>query len=217
MRNLLNKEMRLAASPLSYIFILFAFMTLIPGYPILVGAFFICFGIFHSFQSSRENNDILYTVLLPVKKTDAVKAKYTFTVGIQMVGFALSSILTVVRMTALANSIPYVNNVMMNANQAYLAYMLLIFALFNLIFVDGFFETAYKFARPFLLFCISAFIVVGLTETLHHIPGLMFLNDTATLGNGMMWITLVVAAVAYFVVTGISCKSSMSKFEKIDL
>lgn len=68
MKNLLTKELRLTATILSYLFILFAVMTLIPGYPILVGAFFICLGIFYSFQLGRENNDILFTVLLPVKK-----------------------------------------------------------------------------------------------------------------------------------------------------
>ena len=32
-------------------------MAFIPAYPILVGAFFVCFGIFRFFQSGRENND----------------------------------------------------------------------------------------------------------------------------------------------------------------
>lgn len=43
-------------------------MTMVPGYPILVGAFFVCFGVFQSFQNACVNNDILYTVLLPVKR-----------------------------------------------------------------------------------------------------------------------------------------------------
>ena len=50
MKNLLIKEVRLAASPLAFFFLAAAFMTMLPGYPILMGAFFICMGIFHSFQ-----------------------------------------------------------------------------------------------------------------------------------------------------------------------
>ena len=50
MKSLLMKEFKLAASPLAYIFLAGALMTLLPGYPILMGAFFICFGVFHSFQ-----------------------------------------------------------------------------------------------------------------------------------------------------------------------
>ena len=43
MKNLLKKELKLAASPLTWLFLVAAFMTMIPGYPILVGAFFVCF------------------------------------------------------------------------------------------------------------------------------------------------------------------------------
>lgn len=68
MKNLMRKEIKLSASLISFLFILFSMMTMVPGYPILVGAFFVCFGVFQSFQNACANNDILYTVLLPVKR-----------------------------------------------------------------------------------------------------------------------------------------------------
>ena len=64
MNKLLKKELRLTAAPITYFFLTFALMTLIPGYPILVGRFFITLGIFYTFQMARESNDILYTALL---------------------------------------------------------------------------------------------------------------------------------------------------------
>ena len=70
MNALLRKEMRLSASVLSYIFIAFAAMTLVPGYPILCGAFFVTLGLFQSFQNAREANDIVYSALLPIAKHD---------------------------------------------------------------------------------------------------------------------------------------------------
>ena len=217
MKRLLNKELRLAASPLSYIFLSGALMTLLPGYPILVGAFFICFGIFQSFQSGRENNDILYTVLLPVRKTDTVKAKYAFTVLIQMLGFGIAAVATGVRMVLLGEATPYVTNPMMNANQAFLAYMLLIFALFNVVFMGGFFKTAYKFGKPFVMFIIVSFLVVGIGEVLHHIPGLTFLNAPAPLTDPVMWGILGAAAAVYAVATLVSCKVAMKRFALVDM
>lgn len=83
-----------------------------------------------SVQSGRENNDILYTVLLPVSKTDAVKAKFRFAVMIQMIAFAISFIITMLRMTLMTQAGSYVTNPMMNANQAFLSYMQLVFAIF---------------------------------------------------------------------------------------
>lgn len=38
MRNILRKEMRLGTLPIVYFFVLFGFMFLLPGYPILCGA-----------------------------------------------------------------------------------------------------------------------------------------------------------------------------------
>ncbi|MBQ1413463.1 MAG: ABC-2 transporter permease [Clostridia bacterium] len=217
MKNLLSKEIRLAASPLAWLFLVFGLMALIPRYPILVCAFFICFGVFQSFQSGRENNDILYTVLLPVRKTDTVKAKYAFTVLIQMLGFGIAAVATGVRMVLLGEATPYVTNPMMNANQAFLAYMLLIFALFNVVFMGGFFKTAYKFGKPFVMFIIVSFLVVGIGEVLHHIPGLTFLNAPAPLADPVMWGILGAAAAVYAVATLVSCKVAMKRFALVDM
>ena len=217
MKNLLNKEIKLAASPLSWLFLVFGLMALIPGYPILVCAFFICFGVFQSFQSGRENNDILYTVLLPVRKTDAVKAKYAFTALIQMLGFVIAAVTTLLRMLLLPDAVPYATNPMMNANQAFLAYMLLVFAAFNVVFLGGFFKTAYKFGKPFVLFIIMSFVMVGAAEVLHHIPGLTFLNAPASLTDPVMWGILGAAAVIYLIATLLSCKVAMKRFERVDM
>ena len=216
-RKLLGKEIKLAASPLSWLFTAFALMTLIPGYPILVGSFFVCLGLFQSFQSSRENNDILYTVLLPVSKTDAVKAKYRFVVLIQMIAFAISAVITLLRLTLMTKATPYVTNPMMNANQAFLAYMLVIFALFNWLFLCGFFKTAYKFGASFILFIVVSFIVVIIGEVLHHIPALEFLNCTDTLCDKRMWIILAAGIVFYGLVTFVSCRVAMKRFERVDM
>ena len=89
MNNLLRKELKLSASPLSYLFIAFGLMTLIPGYPILVGAFFISFGIFQSYQTAREANDILYSALLPISKADVVRSKFALAFSLKCAVFLL--------------------------------------------------------------------------------------------------------------------------------
>lgn len=114
MNTLLKKEMRLSALLLTYLFIGFAFMTLLPGYPILCGVFFITLGIYQSFQNARESNDIVFSALLPIAKRDVVKAKYQFSVLIELCGFFMMAILTLVRMTILSGSAIYQTNVLLN-------------------------------------------------------------------------------------------------------
>lgn len=215
MKNLLIKERKLAAHPLSYIFILFAAMTMIPGYPILVGSFFVCLGIFYTFQQSREENDILYTILLPIDKKDVVRARYAFVCSIELWAFLLMTALTILRMTALSGAGVYTSNVMMNANLVYLAFAAVIFALFNGVFVGGYFRTAYKFGKPFVVFTVLGFVVVGLGETLHHLPGLSWLNDTGYAPAQAVF--LVIGLAVYALVTFFACRRAEANFEQIDL
>ena len=217
MKSLLTKEFRLAASPLSYIFLSAALMTMLPGYPILMSAFFICFGVFHSFQNAREENDVLYTVMLPVRKCDFVRAKYAFSVVIQLTGFVLCAVLTAVRMTLLPDAAPYAGNALMNATPLYLAFVLLIFAAFNALFIGGFFKTAYKIGMPFLSFGIACLILIGLAETLPHLPGLTFLHNPAGERLGLQFGALLLAAVIYAAATFLACRAAERRFERIDL
>lgn len=217
MKNLLNKELKLATLPLTWIFLLFSVMTFLPGYPILMGPFFVCLGIFQSFQMAREANDTLYTVLLPVRKTDTVRAKYTVVCFFEVISLVLIAIFTVIRMTLLADSPVYKTNALMNATPYFLAFVLILYLLFNVIFVGGFFKTAYKIGKPYITFLIVALVVIGIGEVLIHVPGLTFLHNPAGEKLSIQFEILAAAAVLYAIFTKMSEKSSEQRFEQIDL
>ena len=217
MRNLLMKEFKLATPILTYLFIGFAFMTFIPGYPILCGAFFVCLGIFQGYQLNRDSNDILYSVLLPVSKSEVVRGKYLSVVVLQMAAFFLCVICTLVRMIKLTNALVYETNVLMPANFVYLAFVLMIFACFNAVFLGGFFKTAYDIGKPFILFIVVNFIIIAVAEALHYMPGLGWTNALDFSFLGKQVISLIVAIFIYVATTIISCRKSCLRFQKIDL
>ena len=217
MRNILAKEMKLSASVLSYLFIAFGLMFLLPGYPILVSAFFVTLGIFQSFQSAREANDLVFSALLPIAKRDVVRGKYLFVCLIEVCGFLLMAISALVRMTLFSDSIVYRSNALMNANPFALGEACFIFGLFNWIFVGGFFKTAYKFARPFVAYIIVGFVSIGVFEALHHFPGFGWLNAFGTDDLGRQLILLACGILAYLLMTLLSCRRACESFEKIDL
>ena len=217
MRNILRKEMCLSASILSYLFILFGFMFLIPGYPVLCSAFFVSLGLFQSFQSAREANDIVFSVLLPIAKKDIVKGKYLFVCLIEGCSFVLMAVSVMLRMTVFSKSAAYLSNPMMNANLFALGMACVIFGLFNWIFVGGFFKTAYKFARPFVTFIIVCFLVIFVTEALHHIPGLEWLNAFGADNIAIQIILLLAGIFIFLVITVLSYKKACKQFEQIDL
>lgn len=217
MFNLLRKEMKLSASFISYLFILFGLMFLIPGYPILCSVFFVTLGIFQSYQNARETNDILFSVLLPVEKKEVVKGKYLFTCFIELCSISLMIISVILRMTVFAEDVAYRKNMLMNANLFALGVAFSIFGVFHIIFIRGFFKTAYKFAKPFGLYIMAVFLMIGMAETLHHIPGLKVLNafgfEYLDIQIGLFLIGLVM----YVLLTMISYRSACKSFEKIDL
>ena len=217
MSALLRKEIRLSSLLLTWLFIGFGAMTLIPGYPILCGVFFITLGIYQSFLSAREANDIVYSALLPVAKRDVVKGKYQFVMMVELCGFALMAFLTLIRMTVLADSVLYRQNALMNANPFYLGAVLLIFGLFNVIFVGGFFRTAYQIGKPFILYIIAAFLTIGVCEALHHFPGLAAVNAFGFDHIVLQAALLLGGALLYSAMTYLSYQKACADFEKIDL
>lgn len=216
MKKLFYKEMKLSANPLTYWFIIFSAMTMIPRYPILVGSFFICLGIFHTYQQIREYDDVTYTVMLPVKKRDIVTAKYLFVLFIELTAFILCTLLTIIRMKILGTAVPYATNQLMNANMAYLGYTMIVFAVFNSIFLAGFFKTTYKIGKPFFIFCVVSFIIIIMGEILHHIPDLESLNNPSNLSMPQV-VIFAIGVVVFMLCTWLSYQKAVKDFEGIDL
>lgn len=216
MKKLFYKEMKLSANPLTYWFIAFSAMTMIPNYPILVGSFFICLGIFHTYQQIREYDDVTYTVMLPVKKRDIVTAKYLFVLFIELTAFILCTLLTIIRMKILGTAVPYATNQLMNANMAYLGYTMIVFAVFNSIFLAGFFKTTYKIGKPFFIFCVVSFIIIIIGEILHHIPDLESLNNPSNLSMPQV-VIFAIGIVVFMLCTWLSYQKAVKDFEGIDL
>ena len=216
MKKLFYKEMKLSANPLTYWFIAFSAMTMIPRYPILLGSFFICLGIFHTYQQIREYDDVTYTVMLPVKKRDIVTAKYLFVLFIELTAFILCTLLTIIRMKILGTAVPYATNQLMNANMAYLGYTMIVFAVFNSIFLAGFFKTTYKIGKPFIIFCVVSFIIIIIGEILHHIPDLESLNNPSNLSMPQA-VIFAIGVVVFMPCTWLSYQKAVKDFEGIDL
>ncbi|MCR4677030.1 MAG: ABC-2 transporter permease [Sphaerochaetaceae bacterium] len=195
----------------------FSFMFLLPGYPVLCGAFFVSLGLFQEFQSAREANDIVFSVLLPIAKKDVVKGKYLFVCMIEGCALLLMALSVVLRMTVFSKLAVYRNNELMNANLFALGMACVIFSLFNWIFLGGFFKTAYKFAKPFVLFVIAAFLVIFISEALHHVPSLEVVNAFGTESFTTQVLLFGSGIIIFLLMTVLSCKGACKSFEKIDL
>ncbi len=211
------KELQLAQIVLTPLFLLATLMVFIPNYPLLVGAFMVCLGIFYSFQNTREQQDIIYSVLLPVAKRDIVSAKYRFVCFYEIIAFVLFGIWTVIRMTLMSAVRPYAEGSLLPPSPLFLAFVLFLFLCFNVLFVGGFFRTAWALGKPLIFFSIAALFTIVSAETLPHLPGCGFLKNPAGERLGLQFSVLFLVFVFYVGGTLLSWKKSVDRFERIDL
>ena len=155
--------------------------------------------------------------MLPVSKKDIVKGKYLFVSFIEACSLVLMMAAALIRMTGLSDSPVYRSNALMNANLFAVGCALVAFGLFNVIFLGGFFKTAYNLGRPFITYIIVVFLAITIFEALHHIPGLGAVNAFGFEHIGLQLILLLAGLAAFMVMTLLSYRKSCMNFEKIDL
>jgi hypothetical protein len=216
MKTLLYKEFRLAAHPTTYLFLSFGVMLLIPNYPGYVAFLYMCLSVFFLFLSGRENNDIFYTVMLPINKRDVVKAR-CFMISI----IELSQIVISVPFAFLSAKIyPEGSNLAgIETNIAFYGFVFVFFTVFNLIFIPTFYKTAYKIGIPFLLASLVVIVSYVGFESLVWIPSSLqtFLDTTDPNMMGQQ-LPILLAGIGIWIIGMVwTYRIAAVKFEKVDL
>ena len=213
MFNLLYKELRLAAHPNLYVFAAMGALVLIPAYPYGVVFLFGCLGPYITFMYGRETNDIYYTALLPVKKRDTVKSKCMLMVLAQLAQLVFSLPFAVLRTHILSNG----NVVGIEANVAFYGFGLMIYGIFNAIFLPEFFKTAHKVGRAFLLAIIPTTLGIIAMESAVHFPGMAWLDSVAAADQLRQLPILAIGTVVYILAAILAYRVSAQRFEQVNL
>ncbi|MCR5285533.1 MAG: ABC-2 transporter permease [Treponema sp.] len=159
--NLLKKEFRLGNNLSVLIWICCSFlMQIIPSYPMYVGPYYCCLCIMLSFALNQTSHDILYTVLLPVKKIDTVKARFMYACILECISLFMSIILGIVKMLV---KFPE-NNAGIDLNVAFLGLQMFCFSVFNFIYLGGVYKNPIKSGIRFLFASLAYFAAYVLCE-----------------------------------------------------
>ena len=217
MKNLLYKEFRLAKHPTMFFFPLFASMLLIPAYPYEVAFFYTCLEIFFIFQYGRETKDVFFTVLLPVKKRDVVKARCWMMVCIELFQLIVSIPFALLNARLYASTGG--NMAGMDANVAFFGFMLVMYGLFNLLYLSVFYKDAYRAGRAFFAGCAGILLYIGLVElAVQAVPPLKAALDTLAPAAQLRQIPVLLGGAALFaLLTLLGYKRAAARFENVDL
>lgn len=215
MKNLLMKELRLALHPTNLIFLSLSAMLLIPNYPYLVTFFYTTLGLFFVCLTGRENHDIEYTVALPVRKRDIVRARIGFAVLVELAQLALAAAFMLLRNRLM----PSPNEVGLDANLAFLGAALLMCGLYNALFFSGYYRDPAKVGKSYVLASTVLMLYIIVVEGLTHVAP--FFRDVLDTPDPQFLtaklIALAAGAAAFAALTLIGYALSVKRFEAIDL
>ena len=214
MKALLYKQFRLVCHPMTLIFSFFGVMLLIPSYPYTLVFFYVMLGLFFSFLNGREQKDIYYSALLSIRKRDTVRASVVFMLLVELTALVLAVpfALLSVRINPLGG-----NAVGLEPNAALFSAALLLFALFNGIFLPAFYKTAYRVGISFLKAIVPVSVAMILLEALVHFPGMVFLEDCTAAGQLRLLPLVACAAVIYGATLFLAYRKAAQNYEKVDL
>src|SRR5574344_259589 len=211
---LINKEFKLAIHPTSLLFLSLSFMMLIPNYPLYVTFFYNGLRIFFTCLQGRENNDIFFSLILPVSKKDVVKARFCLVVIIEILQMIIAIIAALFRTICL--KLP--NNAGMDANIAFFGFSFILLGIFNYTFFTQFYKNTDKVGKAFVVSSIFVWVYILLVEGLSFaVP--FFHNILDTLDPANIYpkiVILVLGLIIFILLTILAEKKSIKSFEKLD-
>lgn len=218
MLKLIKKEIALCLHPTAFIFLSFAALVFVPNYPYEVIFFFSCLSVFFCCMMTRENGDIAFSCALPVKKEHIPLAKMLVVIGLQCIILLLAGIIGAIKGAVLPAE-QYVNQAGISANIVLVGNGAILLGIFNLIFFPRYFKKPDKIGVPFAIGAIAVFLLIGVSIVLRWATPLysITLNGLNSEHTGAKIAALGIGIAVYIILSAISCKLAMKRFQNIDV
>ena len=215
MKLLMKKEWKLTVTPVPLLFLLLSALVLVPSYPYYVTFFYNALGIFLMLQAARENRDVYYMALLPVTKRDQVRARAWLVVAVELAELVIAVPFAFLSARINPNG---TNLAGIDANVALFGSVLLIYGVFNVVFLPVFYKTAIRAGRAFLLAVIPMTVLMVLVEALSHFPVVgPYLDATDAAGQVRQLPVLAVGLASFALLSWLAYRKAAKNYERVDL
>jgi len=186
---------------------------LIPNWLYFIAISYVFFiTISNLFAATKAQNDIGFSILLPVRKRDIVKARFLSIIAIELIHTAVAVVFAV-----LNHYIYKGDNFFLEPNAAFFGFTFIMYAIFNSIFLPMFYKTGSKIGMPVVLGTAGAIIFAALVEVFAiMVPSAKTALDS---GDNYVWKLIVLfGGILIFIVSNISAyRVSAKRFENLDL
>jgi len=213
MKNLLFKEFKLSISSGFFFMALFGALIMIPSWLYFIALMYTMFIMMPNiFISAKAQNDIGFSVMLPVSKSDVVKARVVSVVIMQLLPIFAAAVFAVLNITLYKGS-----NFFMNPNVAFFGLVFIMYAIFNLVFFPWFYKSAYKVAAPSIWANAAAILFMAAVE----LANIFVPSIRAYIGgieNMAAQLPVLIGGILIYALSAFaSFKISAKRFEKVDI
>lgn len=215
MSKLLKKELSLCLHPAAVVMLSLSALVLTPNYPYAVSFFYLTLGLFFICLDGRENHDVIYTLTLPVAKRDAVTARMSLAVLLELVLLALVFGFIQLHRRILPDS----NAAGIDANLALLGEGFLFFGLYHLVFFPSYYRDVNKVGLSFVKGCVFSAVFVAADIVLcYTLPLMRDVLDTPDPQHLSAKLIFLAASIAVYAAgTFLALRVSQRRFEAQDI
>lgn len=213
MKALLYKELQLGVHPFFYglPFITGALM-LIPGWIYLVVFMYFCFiTVPNMFATYKTNNDLMFSIMMPVRKKDILKARISLIVFLELLHILAALLFTFIHLLIYKDWFYYFTK----PGVAFFGLAFGLYAVFNVVFFPIYSKTAYKYGMATVMataamLAYSTFIEYGGIK-------IVFIQDIVKSNHLLIQYIVLVVGFLAFVLSGIiAYYMSVKHFERVD-
>ncbi|MAT45086.1 MAG: hypothetical protein CL609_22365 [Anaerolineaceae bacterium] len=217
MLNLLYKEFKVSIHPLFFLVaVLASALMLIPGWLYFIVLLYFAFiSIPNIFAAYKTQNDLMFSLLLPVRRQEIVQARMNAIILLELAHILLTLIFTIIH--HLLYNLPMY--IFVEPNMAFFGLVFLMFGLMNFSFFPLYFKSAHKYGLAAVainavgvLFAAAVELLVLFNKTAHEI-----IHNTSGNYTQIHWFILAGGILMFVVLNWFAYKLSLKEFEKVDV
>ena len=162
MYNLVLKDLKLGVNPWFFVLpFLMGGLMLIPGWVYFLVPLYFCFiTIPNMFGGFKSQNDLMFSTIMPVTKTDIVKSRVTVLVVLELMHLVVAMIVSIFTFQLYPN----MQYIFFAPHMGFWGLCFIMLAVFNVIFIPMYYKTAYKYGAATTASTTAAILFAGLVQ-----------------------------------------------------
>ncbi len=217
MYNLLMKDIKLGVNPFFYFMpFLTGALMLIPGWLYFFVFLYFCFiTIPNIYGAYKTQNDLIFSIMMPVTKKDIVKSKMAVVVLLELLHIVTAAIYGVIH----TQIYPDFNYFFFGPSIGFFGLCFVMLAIFNLIFISMYYKTSYKYGFPTVVGIIGAMLFGAAAEWVGIKNSMVFdlFKGKGADNFAIQFAILITGIVIFAIFTIIAYNIAIKRFKKVEI